>query len=114
MTGKDGTGALIAMSGGVDTMSIAPHKCGGLNGWLRVALARYPAVRLNSPEDAVSRKFDISLNIIFADITIVQDAPIGGTAAVIRGERAQITAAVAYLIEKNVGVGVIKDAGAAG
>ncbi len=62
----------------------------------------------------VSRRFDISLNIIFADITIVQDAPIGGTVAIISGERAQITAAVAYLIEKNVGVEVIKDARAAG
>ena len=62
----------------------------------------------------VSRKFDLSLNIIFADITIVQDAPIGGTVAIISGDRAQITAAMAYLIEKNVGVEVIKDARAAG
>ena len=58
----------------------------------------------------VSQKFGISLNIIFADITIVQDAPIGGTVAVISGERQKITAAVEYLIEKNVGVEVIKDA----
>ena len=58
----------------------------------------------------VSRKFNISLNIIFADITIVQDAPIGGTVAVISGERQKITEAVEYLIEKNVGVEVIKDA----
>lgn len=59
---------------------------------------------------AVSQKFGISLNIIFADITIVQDAPIGGTVAIISGERKQITEAVEYLIEKNVGVEVIKDA----
>ncbi len=58
----------------------------------------------------VSRKFDISLNIIFADITIVQDAPIGGTVAIISGEREQITQAVEYLIKKNVGVEVIEDA----
>ena len=58
----------------------------------------------------VSRKFNISLNIIFADITIVQDAPIGGTVAIISGERQKITEAVEYLIEKNVGVEVIKDA----
>ncbi len=58
----------------------------------------------------VSRKFDIVLNIIFSDIAIVQDAPIGGTVAIISGERAQITQAIAYLIEKNVGVEVIKDA----
>ena len=58
----------------------------------------------------VSRKFDIALNIIFSDIAIVQNAPIGGTVAIISGERAQITQAIAYLIEKNVGVEVIKDA----
>ena len=58
----------------------------------------------------VSRKFNISLNIIFADITIVQDAPIGGTVAIISGERQKITEAVEYLIEKNVGLEVIKDA----
>ena len=58
----------------------------------------------------VSRKFDIVLNIIFSDIAIVQNAPIGGTVAIISGEREQITQAIAYLIEKNVGVEVIKDA----
>lgn len=59
---------------------------------------------------AVSQMFNISLNIIFADIAIVQDAPIGGTVAIISGERRQITKAIEYLIEKNVGVEVIKDA----
>ena len=58
----------------------------------------------------VSRKFDITLNIIFSDIAIVQNAPIGGTVAIISGEREQITQAIAYLSEKNVGVEVIKDA----
>ena len=58
----------------------------------------------------VSRKFDIVLNIIFSDIAIVQNAPIGGTVAIISGEREQITQAIAYLREKNVGVEVIKDA----
>ena len=58
----------------------------------------------------VSRKFDITLNIILSDIAIVQNAPIGGTVAIISGEREQITQAIAYLIEKNVGVEVIKDA----
>ena len=62
---------------------------------------------------AVSQKFNISLNIIFADIAIVQDSPIGGTVAIISGERSQITEAMKYLIEKNVGVEVIKDARAA-
>ncbi len=59
----------------------------------------------------VSRKFDIVLNIIFSDIAIVQDAPIGGTVTIIIAASVnRITQAIAYLIEKNVGVEVIKDA----
>ncbi len=58
----------------------------------------------------VSSKFDITLNIIFSDIAIVQNAPIGGTVAIISGDRAQITQAMQYLSEKNVGVEVIRDA----
>ena len=58
----------------------------------------------------VSRKFDIVLNIIFSDIAIVQNAPIGGMVAIISGSRDQITQAIAYLSEKNVGVEVIKNA----
>ena len=57
----------------------------------------------------LSQRFQISLNIIFADIEIVQDAPIGGTVAILSGEREQITKAMEYLIEKNVGVEVLKD-----
>ena len=67
-----------------------------------------------SPSEPViseaSRRFDVSLNIIFADIEIIQGAPIGGTVAIIGGERERVTAAVEYLIEKNVGVEVLKDA----
>ena len=58
----------------------------------------------------LSQRFQISLNIIFADIEIVQDAPIGGTVAILSGAREQITKAMEYLIEKNVGVEVLKDA----
>ena len=58
----------------------------------------------------LSQRFQMSLNIIFADIEIVQDAPIGGTVAILSGEREQITKAMEYLIEKNVGVEVLKDA----
>lgn len=58
----------------------------------------------------LSQRFQISLNIIFADIEIVQDTPIGGTVAILSGEREQITKAMEYLIEKNVGVEVLKDA----
>lgn len=57
---------------------------------------------------AVTRKFGVLLNIVFADVDIVQGAPIGGTVAVISREREKITEAVKYLIEKNVAVEVVK------
>ena len=57
----------------------------------------------------VTQKFNVSLNIIFANVEIIQDAPIGGTVAIISGERKQVTKAMEYLIEKNVGVEVIND-----
>lgn len=61
---------------------------------------------------AVTQKFGVLLNIVFADVDIVQGAPIGGTVAVISGSREKITEAVKYLIEKNVAVEVIKSGAA--
>ncbi|MNR65033.1 Methionine import ATP-binding protein MetN [compost metagenome] len=58
----------------------------------------------------VSRQFNINLNIIFATIEIVQNAPIGGTVAIVNGDPAHISAAIQYLKDKNVGVEVIADA----
>ena len=76
-------------------------------------IIRLSYVQRNAAEPLISvvtKLFDVSLNIIFADINIVQDAPIGGTVAIMGGKREQITQAIEYLIEKNVGVEVIKDA----
>lgn len=76
-------------------------------------IVRLSYIEKNTSEpliSSVSRKFDISLNIIFADVEIVQDAPIGGTVAIVSGEQQRITEAITYLKEKNVGVEVIKDA----
>ena len=76
-------------------------------------IIRLSYVQRNAAEPLISvvtKLFDVSLNIIFADINIVQDAPIGGTVAIISGERSHITKAIEYFIDKNVGVYVIKDA----
>ena len=70
-------------------------------------IVRLSYIQKNVSEPLIST---LSLNIIFADIEIVQDAPIGGTVAILSGEREQITKAMEYLIEKNVGVEVLKDA----
>ena len=76
-------------------------------------IIRLSYVQRNAAEPLISvvtKLFDVSLNIIFADINIVQDAPIGGTVAIISGERSHITKAIEYFIDKNVGVELIKDA----
>ncbi|MGN0597522.1 MAG: methionine ABC transporter ATP-binding protein [Ruminiclostridium sp.] len=75
-------------------------------------IVRLSYVERNTSEPLIStitQKFGITLNIIFADIEIVQNSPIGGTVAIISGDRDKITAAINYLIEKNVGVEVVKD-----
>ena len=76
-------------------------------------IVRLSYVQKNTSEpliSTVSRQFNINLNIIFADVEIVQGAPIGGTVAIISGDSMQIEKAIKYLINKNVGVEVIKDA----
>ena len=75
-------------------------------------IVRLSYVERNTSEPLIStitQKFGITLNIIFADVEIVQNAPIGGTVAIISGDRGKITEALNYLIEKNVGVEVVKD-----
>lgn len=56
----------------------------------------------------VSSRFDVILNIIFADIEIVQGAPVGGTVAIFSGENQNIQNALGWLKEKNVGIEILK------
>ena len=58
----------------------------------------------------VSRNYNVDVNIIFANLEVLQDSQLGGTVAIISGERANLTKAIEYFIEKNVGVEVLKDA----
>lgn len=58
----------------------------------------------------LSRKFDLEVNIILADVEIVGDAPIGGTVVIFHGEHEQIETALQYLEEKNIGVEVLRNA----
>ena len=59
----------------------------------------------------LSREYHIELNIIFSNIEIIQDAPLGGLVAIAKGARKDIEAAFRYLDEKNVGWEVIKNGG---
>ena len=75
-------------------------------------IVRLSYVEKNTSEPLIStvtQKFGIILNIVFADVEIVQNAPIGGTVAIVSGEGSRIDEALQYLRDKNVGVEVIKD-----
>lgn len=76
-------------------------------------IVRLSYIEKNISEPLISsmtEKYGVILNIIFANIEIIQDAPIGGTVAIMSGEPESIDAALDYLRDKNVGVEVIKDA----
>ena len=58
----------------------------------------------------LSRVYNVDINIIFANVEILQGSQLGGTVAIISGERENVTKSIEYFIEKNVGVEVLKDA----
>ena len=58
---------------------------------------------------ATSRLYDITMNIIFAEIDFVQNAPIGGTVAIISGKEEAIQRALEHIRAENVGVEIIKE-----
>ncbi|MEL7648822.1 MAG: ATP-binding cassette domain-containing protein [Sedimentibacter sp.] len=58
----------------------------------------------------ISRNFKLDVNIIFGNIELIGEHPIGGLVSVVSGEAENITNAIDYLRNKNVGVEVISDA----
>ena len=57
-----------------------------------------------------SQLFNVEFNILFADIEVIRDAPLGGIIAVLSGGRDKAEEAISYLKEKNVQVEVIANA----
>ena len=53
------------------------------------------------------------VNIIFGDIDIVADTPIGGIVAIFDGEPVRIDAALNYLRQRNIAAEVLKEGWAA-
>ena len=74
-------------------------------------LVRFTFIEKNVSEpiiSAMSRLYDITINIIFADVEIVQDAPIGGTVAIVSGKHDVVKRALAHIEQQGVGVEVLK------
>lgn len=57
---------------------------------------------------AISRLYDITINIVFADVEIVHGSPIGGTVTIISGKEDVIKKALAHIAEQGVGVEILK------
>ncbi|BAL84467.1 putative methionine ABC transporter ATP-binding protein [Selenomonas ruminantium subsp. lactilytica TAM6421] len=74
---------------------------------------RYQQANVSEPLiSQISRKFEVSVNILFSDVELVEGLPLGGTVAIIKGARPQIKKALDYVRAKNVNVEVIKDGAA--
>lgn len=76
-------------------------------------LVRFTYKKKNVSEpliSAISRLYEVTINIIFAEIEIVQNAPIGGTVAIISGEEETINRALKHIAAMDVGVEVLKNA----
>jgi D-methionine transport system ATP-binding protein len=58
----------------------------------------------------LSREFALNINIIFGNIELIGENPIGGLVSIVSGKKADIDGAIKYLQDKNVGVEVILDA----
>lgn len=58
----------------------------------------------------VSNKYMITMNILFADIELLDGSPLGGTVGVFSGEPENVEAALDYLRAKQVKVEVLADA----
>lgn len=57
----------------------------------------------------LSRKFNLDINIIFGNIEMIGDNPIGGLVSIVNGRKEDVDAAIKYLKDKNVGVEVVLD-----
>ena len=58
----------------------------------------------------IAVKFALAFNILFSDVEIIGNRPLGGTVGIISGWSEDIDKALAYLKEKEIAVEVIKDA----
>ncbi len=76
-----------------------------------MARLHYNNVRVSQPIISTAiLKYQVYMNIIFADVEIVGDSSIGGTVAIFSGEKDNINKALEYFKSVNVDVEVISDA----
>ena len=57
----------------------------------------------------VSREFGVDINIVLANVEVIEDNPLGGMVALLGGGEKQVAAALHYLNENHVYTEVIAD-----
>lgn len=57
----------------------------------------------------LSRQFNLSANILFGNIEIIQNTPVGTLLVAIKGEQSDLTKALAYLDTHDISLEIIKD-----
>ena len=76
-----------------------------------LAVLHYKHLLVSEPMiSTAARRFDIFLNILFADIEIIGDKSIGDTVVILQGSSENVTKAIEYIESNNVEVEVVKDA----
>ena len=90
------------LNSGKEIITIAPGEVLVRLNYLRHN-AEYPMIT------TTARRFNVDLDIIFADVDVVQGSPIGGTVAIVSGERKAVSASLAYLADHDVNVEVLRD-----
>ncbi|MFT8987038.1 MAG: ATP-binding cassette domain-containing protein [Bifidobacterium psychraerophilum] len=58
----------------------------------------------------ISRDFGIDANIIFGDIDLIDNAPLGGLVVILKGGESNIAGAIDYLRSHHIGIEVLKHA----
>ena len=71
----------------------------------------YREQRVSEPLiSGISPRYGVNLNIISADVQIVNGAPVGGIVAIVSGPERDVANALGYFKDNNVGTEVLKDA----
>ena len=83
----------------------------GLRPGERIIRLQYQQKDVSEPLiSTISRRFNVDLNIIFADVELVDGAPIGGTVALFNGDDETLGKIREYLDERKVRLEVLENA----
>lgn len=58
---------------------------------------------------SLTARFNVVMNILYADVELVNNSPIGGTVGIVSGRYEDVENALIYLAKKNVNVEVLKN-----